>query len=174
MMLDGSVFHSLAILLLYSIQTLSSTNHQVYTSFVHPPETFFSVVPLFDFLYYLFKPGFWHWIFFPYCSLLIKQTYIFTYIFSWLKQMRIAIRFVFRILRQIMTTRMGLEKWWLSAKKTGAGRRNPPNITCTVGGKAAGCDFLEISTLQLDKIFQIWNLPVWSVKNPAYGSRASC
>ena len=34
------------ILLLYSIPTLSSTNHQVYTSFVHPSETLF---PLFSY-----------------------------------------------------------------------------------------------------------------------------
>ena len=113
----------------YSCSTPFKLYHQRtirFTLVSTPTRDFFFVVPLFDFLYYLFKPGFWHWIFFPYCSLLIKQTYIFTYIFSWLKQMRIAIRFVFRILRQIMTTRMGLEKWWLSAKKTGAGRRNPP------------------------------------------------
>lgn len=55
---DGSVYHFLAILLLYSIQTSSSTNHQVYTSSFDPRDFYFLLVLLFD-LFNLFKPVSW-------------------------------------------------------------------------------------------------------------------
>ena len=81
-MLDGSVFHFLVILLLYSIQTLSSANHQVYTSSFDPRDFF-----LFSYLISLnhLKPVSWFITlnFLPYSTVFLTDfSELYTFILS--------------------------------------------------------------------------------------------